>query len=106
MTFLTSAKNLKIGVPVSVKYPYDNFDNRVDENRLLKVDSNKIGLKGELYLETIGEIIRDRHLIGVFIQFSKANRRLTFITKHFCNFKCVFSKTTSFQVFITDSMIK
>lgn len=46
-------------IPVSVKYPYGNFDIRVDKNRLLKVDSNEIGLRGELYLETVGEILKE-----------------------------------------------
>ena len=44
--------------PLRVKYPYGDFDMRVDENKMLSVNSNEIGLRGELYLETVGEIIR------------------------------------------------
>jgi hypothetical protein len=46
-------------IPISVKYPYGTYDIRVDKNRLLKVESKEIGLRGELYLETIGGIIRE-----------------------------------------------
>ena len=42
-------------IPVRVKYPYGDYDIRVDENRMLMDKSNEIGLRGELYLETVGD---------------------------------------------------
>ena len=46
--------------PFSVKYPYGNYDMRVDENRMIAFNSTEIALRGELYLETVGEIISSK----------------------------------------------
>lgn len=42
----------------SVKYPYGNYDMRVDGNSMINVNTSEIGLRGEIYLETVGGIIK------------------------------------------------
>lgn len=51
-------------IPIRVKYPYGDYDIRVDENRMLIVKSNEVGLRGELYLETVGDSWKEETQTG------------------------------------------